>query len=84
MAISEMNLAQSVNKADYINASFFIYYDSYFLEICKTAHGRVARTGGTDWEFCRPPLADLPSCGSHFLRTRIGSHPRNSGRPGSH
>jgi len=78
-----MNLAQSVNKADYINAFFFIYYDFYLVEDFKTEHGRVARPSETDWEFCRPPLADLPSSGLHFRRTRIGSHPRNSGRPGS-
>ena len=83
MAIRELYLGQSLNKADYSNASSFIYYDSYLLEILNTAHGRVARPSETDWEFCRPPLAEPPSSGLHFLRTRTGSHPRDSGRPGS-
>lgn len=78
-----MNLAQSENKADHINSSFFIYYESYVLDIFKTARGRVARPSETEWEFCRLLLADLPSSGFLFLRTRIGSHPRNSGRPWS-
>jgi hypothetical protein len=84
MATSELCLAHSLNKADYLNASSFLfYYDSYLLEIFKTAHGRVERARKTEWEFCRPPIAELPSSGLHCLRTRIDSHLRNSGRPGS-
>jgi hypothetical protein len=85
MAISELYLAHSLNKAGYIIIlpPFFFYYEVFLLEIFKTAHGRVAQPRETDWEFCRPPLAGLPSSGLHFLRTRIRGHLGNSGRPGS-
>ena len=75
MAISELYLAHSLNKADYINTSSFFYYNSYLLEIFKTAHGRVARPRETDWEFCRPLLAELPTSGLRFLADWYGQSP---------
>ena len=59
------------------------YNDIYLLEIFKAAHGRVVRPRETDWEFCRPPLAQQPSSGLHFLRTHMYSSLLNSGRPRS-
>jgi hypothetical protein len=72
MAIRELYLVHSLNKAGYTKASSFFHYNPYFVEIFKAAYGTVSRPRETKWEFCRPSLDEppspgLPSCGLDAL-----------------